>query len=119
MPAPVTWFEITGPDPAMLVAFYRDLFGWTVTPSPESAYNLVDTGVGNGAIAGGIGASEPAGDAGGVTVYVAVADLQATLDAAEALGAKTLVPPTPLPEDYGHFAMFVDPAGHPIGLMAA
>jgi predicted enzyme related to lactoylglutathione lyase len=119
MAAPITWFEITGPDPDRLVDFYRDLFGWAITPSPAAGYRLVDTGAGDGAVGGGIGASEPAGSSGGVTVYVGVDDLQTTLDAAESLGATTLVPPTALPEDYGHFAMFMDPAGHAIGLMAA
>jgi predicted enzyme related to lactoylglutathione lyase len=117
MGAPVTWFEITSREPARLVEFYERLFGWSIT-SADDSYRLVDTGAGENAIGGGIGASEPTGDAGGVTVYVRVEDLQSTLDAAEELGAKTLVPPTALPEDYGHFAMFADPDGHTIGLMA-
>jgi predicted enzyme related to lactoylglutathione lyase len=117
MAAPVTWFEITSPDPARLTEFYESLFGWSITPADES-YRLIDTGAGEHAIGGGIGASDPAGDSGAVTVYVRVDDLQVTLDAAEKLGAKTLVPPTALPEDYGHFAMFADPDGHTVGLMA-
>jgi predicted enzyme related to lactoylglutathione lyase len=103
--------------PARLSGFYRELFGWSIT-GVDQDYHLVDTGAGEDAIGGGIGASEPTRESGAVTVYVRVEDLQATLDAAEKLGAKTLVPPTALPEDYGHFAMFADLDGHAVGLMA-
>jgi predicted enzyme related to lactoylglutathione lyase len=115
--AAVTWFEITSPDPERLCGFYRELFGWSIDAVHQD-YRLINTGAGEHAIGGGIGASEPVGDVGTVTVYVRVDDLHTTLDAAERLGAKTLVPPTALPEDYGHFAMFADPDGHTIGLMA-
>ena len=45
-----------------------------------------------------------------------VDDLQASLDRAETLGGKALVPPTDLPDGYGRFAMFADPDGNTIGL---
>jgi predicted enzyme related to lactoylglutathione lyase len=117
MTAPVTWFEITSSDPVRLGDFYRNLFGWSITAA-DANYHVVDTGGGEHAIGGGIGTSEPEGDASAVTVYVRVEDLQATLDAVEKLGGKALVPPTALPDDYGHFAMFTDPDGHTVGLMA-
>ena len=46
MGAPVAWFEITSPDPARTIAFYRDLFDWTVNDSGDPSYSLVDTGAG-------------------------------------------------------------------------
>jgi predicted enzyme related to lactoylglutathione lyase len=52
MGAPVAWFEITSADPGRLAAFYRELFDWTVTKSPDSSYRLVDTGAGDDAIGG-------------------------------------------------------------------
>ncbi len=50
-----------------------------------------------------------------VTFYAQVDDLQEYLNKAGALGAKTIVPPTPIP-DTGAFAMFADPDGHMVGL---
>lgn len=51
-----------------------------------------------------------------VTVYVAVPDPRATLDRAEQLGGKTLMPPTEIP-DVVTLAMFADPDGNVIGLI--
>ncbi|MFC9982399.1 VOC family protein [Gordonia sp. NPDC127522] len=118
MGAPVAFFEITSHDPTRLTAFYRDLFGWTIDDSSGPEYSLVDTGAGDGAVSGGIGAVSEPGGTGGVSVYMRVDDLQASLDRAEALGGKELVPPTDLPDGYGRFAMFADPDGNSIGLWA-
>jgi len=116
MGAPVAWFDITGTDSATLVAFYRELFDWTIADSGDPSYTLVDTGAGDGAIGGGIGATQSPDDPGGVTIYMKVDDLPAYLEKAEKLGAKTLLPPTELPGEFGKFALFADPAGHTIGL---
>ncbi len=51
-----------------------------------------------------------------VAIYIQVEDPQAYLDEAERLGAKTIVPPTPVPGGMGHIAVFADPAGNNIGL---
>jgi uncharacterized protein len=116
MGAPVAWFEITSHNPARLIAFYRELFDWSIADGPELGYALVDTGAAAEAIGGGIGATQGSDDPGGVTVYMRVEDLEAALDKAEALGGKALVAPTDLPGGYGRFAMFTDPDGHPVGL---
>jgi predicted enzyme related to lactoylglutathione lyase len=47
-----------------------------------------------------------------------VDDLQACLDRAESLGGQVLVPPTPLPGDFGSIAMIADPDGPQVGLWA-
>ena len=114
MGAPVAWFEITGKDPKGLADFYKELFGWSFGDSGDASYLLVDTGGGPDAIGGGIGSAQDS--TGGVTVYMKVDDLQAYLGKAASLGGKTLVPPTPLPGDFGKFAMFADPEGHVVGL---
>jgi predicted enzyme related to lactoylglutathione lyase len=116
MGAPIAWFEITSHDPTRLVAFYRELFDWTIADGPESGYSLVDTGTAPEAIGGGIGAPQGPDDPGGVTVYMRVEDLQAVLDRAETLGGTALVAPTDLPGGYGRFAMITDPDGHAVGL---
>jgi uncharacterized protein len=53
-----------------------------------------------------------------MTIYMRVDDLQASLDKAESLGGKTVVPPSPLPGDWGSFAMLADPDGQLVGLWA-
>ena len=116
MGAPVAWFDITTTDPGPLLDFYTELFGWATANSGADGYTLVDTGAGDGAIGGGIGATQSPDDPGSVTIYMKVDDLQAYLDKAEKLGGKTVMPPMDLPGDYGRFALFADPAGHTIGL---
>ena len=109
----VVHFEIGGPDDAPLVAFYGELFGWKLQPFEGGGYTMIDTN-GGGGINGGIGKSrtgEPWS-----TFYVAADDLQAALDKAESLGAKTVMPVT----DFGGavtIAMFNDPDGLLIGLV--
>ena len=116
MGAPVGWFDITSADPKRIGDFYTRLFGWTLSESGQDGYSLIDTGAGDGGVGGGIGTAQGPDDAGSTTIYLKVDDLQATLDRAVELGGNVLVPPTPLPGDYGAFAMFADPDGRAVGL---
>lgn len=113
MPNPVVHFEIMGKDAAKCRDFYVKLFDWHVDNSNPMEYGVVDTHTEVG-IGGGIMA--PPNGMTGVTVYVAVDDLQAYLDKAEGLGGKTVMPPTEVP-DMVTFAMFSDPDGNVIGLV--
>jgi len=109
----VVHFEIGGPDDAPLVAFYGELFGWKLQPFEGGGYTMIDT-CGGGGINGGIGKSQTGEP--WSTFYVAADDLQAVLDKAESLGAKTVMPVT----DFGGavtIAMFSDPDGLLIGLV--
>ena len=110
---PVVRFEVGAADAQPLLAFYAELFGWDMHTISEG-YTLVDTRGGRG-LTGGIGRSgtgEP-----WVSFYVEVDDLQATLERAEALGGRTVVPVVELPGMA--FAMFDDPDGLLVGLMRA
>ncbi|HEV8650938.1 MAG TPA: VOC family protein [Actinomycetes bacterium] len=110
---PVVYFELGGVEHEPLVKFYGELFGWRLQTIPGSNYALVDT-QGGGGINGGIGKSrtgEPWS-----TFYVEAGDLQAVLDQAESLGAKTVMPVTEIPGRVT-FAMFNDPDGLLIGLV--
>ncbi len=118
MGAPVAFFELTSHDPGKIGRFYTELFGWTINQMPDGGYSLIDTGAGEGAIGGGMGASAGPDDPPGVRIYMRVDDLQAYLDKAGTLGGRTLVPPTDLPGDFGKFAVFADPDGNPVGLWA-
>ena len=89
---PVTWFEIMGKDSAALQRFYRDVFGWKLTPPVADMGNysmLAEHGPDAKGAGGGIGE----GDA-RVSVYVEVDDPQAYVDRASRAGASVLMPVT-------------------------
>jgi hypothetical protein len=110
MANPVTWFEIIGKDGGKLQKFYGDLFGWKIDANNPMNYGMVDNG-GQG-INGGVGA----GDGPHLTVYVEVADLQATLQKAEAAGGKTVMPVMDVPGG-PTIAQFADLEGNVVGIM--
>jgi uncharacterized protein len=105
---PVVHFEIGCRDSQKTQDFYSSLFGWKIAQAGPAA--MIDTGQG---ITGHISAlgHEPFNY---TIFYVEVEDVQAYLDKAAKLGAKTLVPPVPIPT--GTFAWMQDPAGNTVGL---
>ncbi len=113
MTRPIVHFEIMGRDGAKLQDFYRALFGWKIDAGMP-AYGLVQPGIGGpeGGPGGGIGTD----DKPRVTIYVQVVDLDETLKKAEALGGKTVAPPTDVPGG-PTIAQFSDPEGNVIGLV--
>jgi uncharacterized protein len=113
MGSAVVHFDISGPNPEELQKFYGEVFGWKISPVPEMNYAFVDTEAGSG-ISGGIGGAQEG--PGQVAFYVAIDDLQATLDRAVALGGKTTQPVVVIPNTVS-LAMFADPQGHEVGLV--
>ena len=113
MGAPVIHFEIIGGEGNQLEKFYSELFGWKINSNNPLKYGVVDTGGGPGGINGGV---SPANDKNRVSIYARVKDLQATLDRAEKLGGKTILPPTEVPGG-PKLAMLADPAGNVTGLL--
>ena len=107
-------FEIQTNQPERLHGFYRDLFDWHIDTSNPMGYGMVDTHADG--ISGGIGGTN--GGPARVTLYVEVADPQAALDKAEALGGKTVMPVTEIP-DLVTMALFSDPEGNVIGIVKA
>jgi predicted enzyme related to lactoylglutathione lyase len=117
--APVTWFEVMGPDGESLVAFYSELFGWTAKKYdiPGFDYWEMDTGTGTEAgtgIQGGIGTGAQGQSY--TTVYAETPDLEATMEKAGQLGATTVIPPMSMSEG-PRIAMFTDPQGHLFGVL--
>jgi uncharacterized protein len=110
---PVTWFEINGPEPKQTSKFYSDLFGWHTQSVPED-YTLIDTHGGSG-INGGIGQTKT-GQSPHTVIYVEGPDIQALLDKAVSMGAKTVLPRTVVPE-MATYAQFTDPFGNFVGLV--
>ena len=111
---PVVHFEVAGKDGAKLNSFYGDLFDWKIDSNNPMNYGIVDTG-GQGGINGGIAG----GDHGEprVTFYVAVPDPQATLDEAERLGGRTIMPVSEIPGAGVTLAMLSDPEGNVVGII--
>ena len=114
MANPVVHWEVSGKDQKKLQEFYGELFDWKIEVHEEmGGYGMVEQG--EGGISGGITGTQP-GASPNVTFYVQVDDLQASLDKAESLGGKTLMPPTDLPGVGRSFAMFQDLEDNAIGL---
>jgi len=76
-------------------------------------YTLIETV--EGCVGGGIMQAEEGKFPPYVSFYVEVDDLEASTRKAEELGAKILVPPTPIP-GIGNFSFFSDFDGNMIGL---
>ena len=119
MKNPVTWFEIMGKDSAALQKFYRDVFGWKLTPPVKEMGNysmLTEHGPNEHGAGGGIG--DEMGGGARVSVYVEVDDPQRYLDKAVASGAEVLMPVTQVTPTTT-IALFRDPAGNVNGIMKA
>lgn len=113
----VAWFQVGTDDPAAAHRFYGGLFGWTFAQDPDFAgpYDLV-TAPGADKPTGGIFHTD-----GKVpnhaTFYVIVADVAATVSAAEQAGGKLLMPPNTTPNGLV-FADLLDPAGNHFGIFS-
>lgn len=122
MGQPVVHFEVVGTDGDKLKAYYSNLFGWKFEDAQGPMnYGVVpregNTNADGIGIGGGVGGVE--GDAGHVTFYVEVPDIEAALGKAESLGGKRLMGPDEVPGAGISIAHFSDPEGHLIGLVTA
>ena len=113
MSDPVLQWQIVTANPDALLAFYRKLFGWTVSSANAMGYREVDTG--SEGMRGGVWPAPP--DAASfIQLFVGVADVDASIAKAVELGAQVIVPPTALP-DGDTMAVLRDPSGLTFGLM--
>jgi len=110
---PVVHWEIESPEPAALRAFYRELFNWRIAED-EAPISWIPAGIG-GPEPGPAGHIRHS-DRRGVTLYVQVADLRASLDKAAALGGTVVMEPLDLP-DGPTLAAIADPDGNPVTLV--
>ncbi|HEY6887018.1 MAG TPA: VOC family protein [Solirubrobacter sp.] len=109
-PNAIAHFDVLGPDPDALHAFYAGVFSWQVDPQGPG-YALVRTP--GASPDGAVVEAEHAG----VIVGIVVEDLDATLAAAEAHGGRIVMPPT----DNGWVVkgQVADPAGNLLTLIRA
>jgi predicted enzyme related to lactoylglutathione lyase len=95
--------------------FYGRLFNWQFTPvqGTDLAVEIVAGGTPIGTIRAAEGAISPFNG----VAYVQVADIQAACKKAQDLGGKVVEGfPFNLADGAGAIGLFVDPAGHPMGL---
>ena len=110
--ARVIHFEIVGKDGAALQRYYGDLFGWSLDDNHPGGYGMTDPATTGPVV--GIG-STPDGSPGHVTGYVTVADIDATLTRATALGGSVVMPRFS-PDGVAQLALVADPEGHVLGI---
>ena len=113
MPAPVLQWQMVATDPDQTARFYSELFGWIISTKNALGYRQVSTG--DGGLGGGIWPSPPEGRS-FVQLFVGVPDVERAVARAVELGAKTIVPPTALP-DGDVMAVLADPSGLTFGVM--
>lgn len=108
---PVVHWEIVARDPDRQAAFYRELFNWTIGEGP-----LMDVPPGLGGPEPGPAGHIRGGPEPGVTLYVQVRDLRASLTQAEELGARIVLEPFDAPGG-PTIAFVTDPEGNALALV--
>jgi predicted enzyme related to lactoylglutathione lyase len=115
------WYELMTPDPGAAKAFYDAVVGWDVEPEasvPGMDYRMIRRS--DGGNAGGLARlTDDMRGHGARPVwlgYIGVADVDATIRAVEADGAKVMMPAMDI-ADVGRIALVADPDGAPIYLM--
>ena len=110
---PVVHWDIQARDPERIRDFYAQMFNWDIAGAPPIM--SVAAGIGGPppeALSGHILKSERSG----VTLYVQVRDLRASMDRATELGGRVLNEPIDVP-DGPTIAGIADPEGNPIVLV--
>jgi predicted enzyme related to lactoylglutathione lyase len=108
------WYEVSVNDTGKEMKFYEGLFGWGAKESPEyTEWTLADKSIG--------GMMKLQADWGPVPPHwmgcVMVESVEATMEKAISLGAKSVVPPMDIP-DMGRYAIFSDPQGANLAIFA-
>ena len=112
------WNELNTRDHAKAASFYRHVFEWDTAKADAPGMQYWEWKRDDGTTIGGMmemPATVPAEVPAHWLVYFAVDDTDATVAAAEKLGATTFVPPTDIPP--GRFAILADPAGAMFGII--
>ena len=111
------WTELMTTDTRSAEKFYTGLFPWKGQPMPMASgqtYTVFKRGEANAA-----GMMQIVPEMGPVppnwSVYFQVADCDASATKAVSLGAKTIMPPTDIP-NIGRFAVLLDPQGAPFAI---
>lgn len=116
----VVHFDVYADDVERAIAFYQQVFGWTIEKVEAMDYWLIKTGEGKPGIDGGLSKRESPTEGTvpqfGFTCTVDVADVQAAFAAAVAAGGSAVHQPGPVP-GVGSMAYVRDTEGNHLGLM--
>lgn len=110
---PIVHLEISANNPQEAGKFYSSLFDWKLELDTNFNYLQFDAPPGPGGAFVKVG--ENGVNPGDLFVYIGTDDIEATLAKVEALGGKTMMPKTEIP-NMGWFAMFTDPTGNKMAL---
>jgi predicted enzyme related to lactoylglutathione lyase len=114
MSHPVIHAEIRSADPDATRQFLADLFGWKVASEGAfPGYTFIDTGAEGGTYVA-ISPRQTTED--DVLFFVAVQDVEETLQKAQSLGGSIVQPAVQVPGT--SFGVFADAQGHRIGVAA-
>lgn len=109
------WIDLGTSDPDRSMAFYTELFGWTVQSAGEDYGGYFNFSTGEHQVAGGMGIDPQSGMPEAWMTYLAVDDAAATTAAAAAHGGQVMVPAMDVME-LGRMAIVTDPGGAAIGI---
>ena len=116
----VVHFDVYADDVDRAIAFYQNVFGWSIEKVAGMDYWLITTGEGQPGIDGGLSKRESSTQGNvpqfGFTCTVDVEDVQATFAAAVAAGGNEVHQPGPVP-GVGYLAYVRDTEGNHLGLM--
>ncbi len=117
-PAPLGgwhWTELWTSDAAAALAFYERTFGFTSSamPTPGGTYHML---MKDGIPRAGVMQHPQPGEKSMWLPYVSVADCDATVERAVALGATVCLPAMDMPQ-VGRFCVLMDPLGAAIGVI--
>jgi uncharacterized protein len=105
------WNELTTTDADAATKFYVGLFGWKTEAWPMGDFTYTILKNGDVPVAGVMPRPEEmAGAPTSWTAYFAVSDCDRTVEKAERLGGKIVVPPADIP-NVGRFSILADPEG--------
>ena len=107
-PGAFSWNELASPDPKAACEFYAALFGWRYDAMNlgQGEYHVIK--VGETGVGGIMSQQQPGPAVWGA--YVTVADCDATVEQAKALGATLCAGPFDIP-NVGRMAVLQDPQG--------
>ena len=113
----ISWFEIPAVDFQQAVHFYNSIFGiemnQEINDTNAMAFFPVTTGIGGAVIAGP--GSMPS-DKGPLIYLNGGHDLNNVLTKVPEAGGRIVMPKTPIGEDAGFFAIFIDSQGNKLAL---
>jgi predicted enzyme related to lactoylglutathione lyase len=108
---PVVHWDIQAKDPQCIRDFYSRMFNWTIGDGP-----IMEIPVGIGAPEGGLAGHIFAAEKPGITLYIQVRDLRASLERAAQLGGAVLSQPFDVPNG-PTIAGISDPEGNRLVLV--